>query len=204
MAKILPFSRVDAHFAKCFVFLTVCVTFLGCQKSTETQFRGPTAIQWPFAECPNTQDQAQIDAGHTVYMRRCASCHFPTGEGLGQIFPPLRHHAARIANSEAGRRYLMHVLLFGLQGKIDAEGTWYESIMPAHGPILSDAQIAEVLSYVTYAWDNCRMYAVLPHFDAIQVATIRKQALSAEKVRSLRPELAENPPKKDASLAKEK
>lgn len=178
------------HACQRLAFWMLCVAFVACQKtSPNTPLNSPAPIAWPFAECASDGAKASIDAGQMVYARRCVSCHFPTGEGLEKIFPPLRHHAANLATSEAGQRYLMHVLLFGVQGKIEVEGHVYDGIMPAHGPILSDLQIAQVLSYVTYAWDNCRMYRQMPRFDAEQVAAVRRLAEPAQKVRALRPDL---------------
>ena len=46
------------------------------------------------------------------------------------------------------------IVLKGLQGPITAGGKSYDSVMPGHEQLLSDQEIADVLSYARSAWGN--------------------------------------------------
>jgi glucose/arabinose dehydrogenase len=106
---------------------------------------------------------AQQERGSAAYALYCASCHQATGEGLKGVFPPL-----------AGSDYLMadldrsiRIVLQGMSGEIEVNGTVYNGTMP---PLLGldDEKTADVLTYVRNAWGN-RGEAVTPE----KVAAVR-------------------------------
>ena len=112
--------------------------------------------------------------GEAVYAANCVACHQATGQGVPGAFPPLAGgHAAELASADGGRDYLIHALLYGVQGPIEVAGATYNGLMPAWQQ-LSDAQIAAVLNYVTTAWDNAEVLAddVAP-FAADEIAAAR-------------------------------
>ena len=45
-------------------------------------------------------------------------------------------------------------MLKGLQGPLTVSDQTYNSIMPGHEKLLTDHEIADVLSYVRSAWEN--------------------------------------------------
>lgn len=92
-----------------------------------------------------------VNIGEETYKANCVACHQENGEGLAGAFPPLKDHAPLLQQSQ--RDYLIHVLLYGLQGPIKVNGANYNGIMPAWSQ-LSDEQVAEVLNYVLNAWGN--------------------------------------------------
>lgn len=136
---------------------------------------------------------AQADAapdGEAVYAANCVACHQATGQGVPGAFPPLAGgHAAELASAEGGRDYLLHAVLYGVQGAIEVAGTSYDGLMPAWQQ-LSDAQIAAVLNYVTTAWDNADVLAddAAP-FTADEVAAARGEGLSSAAVLESRPDV---------------
>lgn len=92
-------------------------------------------------------------SGEQVYAQ-CAGCHQATGQGVPGAFPPLAKELPRIvATGDAGRQFLIQVVLFGLQGPIVAQGKTYNGAMPPYGH-LSDADVAAVLNYTLTAWGN--------------------------------------------------
>ncbi|HHO58092.1 c-type cytochrome [Oceanithermus desulfurans] len=94
------------------------------------------------------------DAGKTAYDTYCAACHQVTGEGVKGVFTPLAGEVYEyIEKGEEGRKFLIHVVLFGLQGKITAMGVTYDGFMPPLAQI-SDAEIAAILNYTLTAWGN--------------------------------------------------
>jgi ubiquinol-cytochrome c reductase cytochrome b subunit len=89
-------------------------------------------------------------AGATVYTANCAGCHGATGMGQPGVFPPLANNPVATGPAEK----VIPILLNGLQTKITVNGTAYAGVMPAWKGNLTNAQIAEVLTYVRSAWGN--------------------------------------------------
>jgi len=96
--------------------------------------------------------------GEKVYQTYCMSCHQANGKGITGAFPPLVEVVPEyLEKGELGRKFLIHVVLFGLQGQITAGGGTYNSMMPPYGNQLSDEQVAAVLDYVAKAWGNDKL-----------------------------------------------
>jgi mono/diheme cytochrome c family protein len=93
------------------------------------------------------------DAGSRIYAANCAACHQVGGTGMASAFPPLAGHVPDLLKPADGRSYVGKVLLFGLEGEISVNGSNHAGTMPAW-QTLSDADIADVLNYVSSAWDN--------------------------------------------------
>jgi nitrite reductase (NO-forming) len=110
--------------------------------------------------------EAQIEKGRQVYMGLCFACHQPDGKGLPGAFPPLAGSDYMLADRERAIR----VVLKGLTGPITVNGQTINSAMPPQEAVLTDAQIADVLTYVFNAWGNSG-----DAFTADQVKAIRNQ-----------------------------
>ena len=96
--------------------------------------------------------------GEKVYQTYCMSCHQANGKGITGAFPPLVEVVPEyLEKGDLGRQFLIHVVLFGLQGEITAGGGTYNSMMPPYGNQLSDEQVAAVLDYVAKAWGNDKL-----------------------------------------------
>lgn len=94
------------------------------------------------------------EAGKSIFKSHCAACHQASGKGVPGTFPPLVHTIPTYQKSAKKRQLLPQVLLYGLKGKIEANGKSYNGHMPAWGSKLNDKQIAEVLDYIATAWGN--------------------------------------------------
>jgi nitrite reductase (NO-forming) len=108
---------------------------------------------------------AQGERGKRVYLDLCYACHQPDGQGLPGTFPML-------ANSDfmaADRTRAIRIVLEGLAGPVTVNGETINSVMPAQKTVLTDQQIADVLTYVFNAWENPG-----GAFSRAQVEVIRK------------------------------
>ncbi|MGA9333782.1 MAG: copper-containing nitrite reductase [Rudaea sp.] len=88
--------------------------------------------------------------GKRVFTQICAACHQGNAMGLPGAFPPLA--MSDYLNSDPKRA--IGIVLNGLSGKITVNSTGYESVMPAQGPNLTNAEIANVLTYVLNNFNN--------------------------------------------------
>ncbi len=127
------------------------------------------------------------ELGETTY-NNCLACHQANGEGIPSAFPPLKGHITELYQAEGGRKYIINTVLYGLQGQIEVKGTSYNSAMTSHS-FLSDEQIAAVLNHELNSWGNDEL---LEEFDPIlpsEVERERENAISAQEVLELRPNL---------------
>ena len=90
----------------------------------------------------------QIAAGKKLYGSTCFACHQANGEGIPNAFPPLAKSDYLNADSKRAIDVVMH----GLRGEITVNGKKINSVMPSQ--ILSDEEIADVLTYVYSSWGN--------------------------------------------------
>jgi mono/diheme cytochrome c family protein len=88
--------------------------------------------------------------GAKVFETNCSSCHQTNGQGVAGTFPPLAGNPVVTGDATTP----IHIVKYGLNGKIMAEGGNYNGMMPAWGQQLSNADIAAVLTYVRSAWGN--------------------------------------------------
>ena len=77
------------------------------------------------------------------------------------------HEALKWVNGDKTR--LINVVLNGLSGPIEVKGVPYSEIMPAHKSFMSDAQVAEVLTYIRGNFGNTSGPVT-----AAEVAAVRK------------------------------
>ena len=126
-----------------------------------------TAVAHLNGEVVNTQPEeiAETDLegearelyqlGKEVYEREgaCITCHQPDGQGLqASGFPPLVGTEWVLGSEER----LIKLTLNGLQGPIEVQGETYPGQVPmtAFGRMLSDEEVAAVLTYVRNAFGN--------------------------------------------------
>ena len=126
------------------------------------------------------------DAGSRVYATNCAVCHQAGGTGMIGAFPPLAGHVADLLKQADGRTYIEKVLLFGLEGEINVNGNAFAGAMPAWNA-LSDNDIADVLNYVSNAWDNGKsLPAGFKPFTSDEIKALRAAPLTSAQVYALR------------------
>ena len=109
-----------------------------------------TAAQPPAGGTQVASTGGAAGKGATIYTANCAGCHQASGAGLTGVFPPLA--GSEYVNGDTKR--LGHILLYGLNGKIKVKGADYAGQMPAWKGQLSNADIANVLTYVRSSWGN--------------------------------------------------
>jgi mono/diheme cytochrome c family protein len=124
--------------------------------------------------------------GERTYNNNCSGCHQASGRGIPGGFPPLAGHAAQVAQ-KGGRAYIVRLVLFGLTGRIEVDGTSYNGSMPNWSDSLRDDEIAAVINHVLHEWGNNGLMPkdfkpVLP----AEIAAARAEKLTPEQVYALR------------------
>jgi mono/diheme cytochrome c family protein len=89
-------------------------------------------------------------AARMEYRSICAVCHGKDGAGASALFPPLQGSPWTTYAPEA----MIRVVLHGLEGPLTVNDKEFMNKMAPLGGRLSDAQIAEVLTYVRKSWGN--------------------------------------------------
>ena len=102
-----------------------------------------------------------IDGGE-IFQGKCVACHQANGAGVPGVFPPLAGSEWVTGKPER----LASIPLHGIQGKLTVKGTAYNGMMPAFAALLTDAEIAAVLTYIRSQWGN--------KADAITEETVKK------------------------------
>jgi mono/diheme cytochrome c family protein len=126
------------------------------------------------------------DAGSRVYAANCVACHQAGGAGMAGAFPPLAGHVPELLKRADGRTYVGKVLLFGLEGEINVNGNAFAGAMPAW-EALTDNDIADVLNYVSNAWDNGKSLPPgFKPFTADEIKALRTPPLTSAAVYALR------------------
>jgi nitrite reductase (NO-forming) len=92
----------------------------------------------------------QNERGRQVYMGVCFACHMPDGKGLPNVFPPLAGSDFLLADRDRPIR----IVLKGLTGPVTVNGVTFNSAMPPQEAVLTEQQIADVLTFVTNEWGN--------------------------------------------------
>ncbi|MEP6956127.1 MAG: cytochrome c, partial [Chthoniobacterales bacterium] len=107
------------------------------------------------------------ERGKKIFMANCATCHQATGLGVAGQYPPL-------AGSEwvmGGTKRLGMILLKGLEGPVTVKGAQYGSaVMQPWEKALTDAKIADVLTFIRQEWGN-----TAPPVAAEGIAAMRKE-----------------------------
>lgn len=89
-------------------------------------------------------------SGAKLYEKHCAECHGVDGEGVPLIYPKLKGNAAVLMSHQGNA--LRIVLAGGFAPSTMANPRPYG--MPPFAPLLSDAEIALVSTYIRNAWGN--------------------------------------------------
>lgn len=96
-------------------------------------------------------DLGPAGRGKKIFSANCATCHQANGLGIAGQYPPL-------AGSEwvvGGTKRLGMILLKGLEGPLTVKGQQYGSaVMQPWEKTLTDAKIADVLTYIRQEWGN--------------------------------------------------
>jgi putative heme-binding domain-containing protein len=120
-------------------------------------------------------DQKAYKLGAEVYQREshCATCHQADGKGLGNTYPALV--GSPWVNGSEER--LVKITLHGLWGEIKVHGATFGPArgtppMTAFRSLLSDADLAAVLTFVRNTWDNRASPVDAKIVEAVRAKTI--------------------------------
>lgn len=91
-----------------------------------------------------TARSADLPPGEKHFASYCAACHQYDGQGMGDA-PPLDATSPWVSGPP---QRLIRIVLHGLKGKMEIAGRTYNREMPGFGKMLTDEQIASLLSFV--------------------------------------------------------
>src|SRR2546421_4353640 len=133
----------------------------------------PPAPKKAVAGGPGGGEQAELsphDRGKKIFAANCQTCHQANGLGVPGQYPPL-------AGSEfttGGSRRPAMIVLKGLQGPVKVKGQEFcTAVMQPWDKTLTDAKIADVLTYERSEWGNSASPVT-----AEQIAALRKELAS--------------------------
>lgn len=96
----------------------------------------------------------------------CAACHGQVGQGIQGDGPPFSGSEWVTGNPGIPIR----IILKGLTGPITVKGAEYNGSMPPLGGVLTDAQVAAVLSYERSSWGNSASPVTAEQVAAVRAA----------------------------------
>jgi mono/diheme cytochrome c family protein len=100
--------------------------------------------------------------GGRIYEKHCANCHGDTGEGVAGVYPSL--HANRAVNMQNTNNLIRIIVEGGFAPVTEKNPRPYG--MPPMGHVLSDRDIADVLTFVRQSFQNHA--AILSELDVMQ------------------------------------
>lgn len=103
--------------------------------------------------------------GAALFGTYCATCHQANGSGVRGAIPPIDGSRYVMADAEVP----ISILLRGISGPIVVKNEIYNGRMPTFHGVLSDDEIALVLTHVRSSWSN-----TAERIDPTQVATVRQ------------------------------
>ena len=110
----------------------------------------PSPPPAPASTLPSTESSLLISLGKTVYDARCAACHGAHGEGKPPHWPPLAGNQS--IQMESAVNPIRMVLNGGYPPGTEGNPKPYG--MPPFAGLLSDNEVAAVVSYIRTAWGN--------------------------------------------------
>ena len=100
---------------------------------------------------PTTESSLLISLGKTVYDEHCASCHGAQGEGKPPHWPPLANNQSIEMESAVNP---IRMVLNGGYPPGTARATRCPTACRRSPGLLSDNEVAAVVSYIRTAWGN--------------------------------------------------
>ena len=130
--------------------LKVITAYLAEHFNRESAF---SPLQGLGAAAAAQGEQQVFAAGREIYQTLCVVCHQPDGRGRDKVAPPLVGSVLTLGPPAVPVRIMLH----GKRGPAN--------VMPALGALMTDEQIAAVLTYVRREWGQGG--------SAIDAATVR-------------------------------
>jgi mono/diheme cytochrome c family protein len=140
------------------IVLTLVLLFLGMVYFDHHSGWFNSQVYGPYASAdelelyqPKSGAAAMLAHGKARYDQVCGLCHGLNGEGKPGQAPPLA--GSEWVNTKDFQR-LAHIPLEGVSGQLDVKGQTWSLSMPAMGATMSDADLADVLTYIRNSWGN--------------------------------------------------
>ncbi len=108
----------------------------------------------------------QAAAGQKIFSQNCSSCHGTSGQGVPGLAPPLDGNDFVTGDP----KQVISTVLDGKHGAITVKGQSYNGTMPPWGATLSNADVANVVTYIRSALGTNHAAAVKES----QVAALKK------------------------------
>lgn len=102
------------------------------------------------AQTNNKLTAASVARGKMIYLQRCMVCHQADGGGVPKLNAPLD---GSTSVNGANIAKLVKNIVKGFNDRVEIDGEFYENAMPAAAD-LTDAQIADVLTFIRTSWSN--------------------------------------------------
>jgi mono/diheme cytochrome c family protein len=111
------------------------------------------SIGYVEAMLPKSEGDVMFANGQRLFGTSCLVCHQSTGQGVPGQFPPLA--GSEWVQAETPNR-MIRLVLDGIQGPITVKGQAFNATMPPWRDLLTDEEIAAVLTYVrgNQNWGN--------------------------------------------------
>src|SRR5690606_37409006 len=119
----------------------------------------------PKTETPPTRSML-LDSGE-VYFGDCMGCHGPEGRGYAGSTPPLANSDFFMSN----RQRVIAILLNGTSDSVFVNGIPYQGDMPSWKDLMTDFQIASVLTYIRAVLNDSTVTSCQP-YDPSDPATL--------------------------------
>jgi mono/diheme cytochrome c family protein len=108
-------------------------------------------VSFSFVTPQQAGMKASMERGQKVYESTCLACHQADAGGVPNLNPPLIKTKWVLGNKTA----LATIVLKGLKGgEINIDGDTFNNPMPAQETVMSDQQVADVLTYVRNSFGN--------------------------------------------------
>ena len=119
---------------------------------------------------PKSEEQELIARGFRVYNKpSCVACHQSDGNGSASLNAPPLARSEWVLEKDPNR--LIRIVLHGLSGPIKVlDKEWGAGAMLGWKDLLTDQEIADVLTYIRNSWGN-----KAPPVKADQVKRIREE-----------------------------
>ncbi len=140
------------------IVLTLVLMFLGMVYFDHHSGWFNSQVYGPYASVdelesyqPKSGEAAMLAHGKARYDQVCGLCHGVDGLGKPGQAPPLA--GSEWVNTKDFQR-LARIPLQGLNGQLSVKGQTWSLSMPAMGAAMSDADLADVLTYIRNSWGN--------------------------------------------------
>lgn len=109
-----------------------------------------TELPAPKERANPVEVERVLAQGGKIYKAHCVDCHQASGKGVWPAYPPLAGNHAMTMSSPVNA--IRVVLNGGFSPSTVANPRPYG--MPPYGPVLSDSEVAAVVSYIRNSWGN--------------------------------------------------